>query len=1040
MPILTNPETGEEIEVSVEEMMEMMRNGRCSIQQVVKHADGSTTSSALYGNVFADGIDRSVNIFASTSDINYPAIMAARKVKEANPDAIDIFVMDNSDSGYEITVDDTEQPIMHVMKCTKENATISRYIRDERKTIGKSIDEAVVNFIDGKIERSLEDIQNNIILLFLFGIYETRKILKERGLLQELQALANRGSGVIVTTDEENVYTRLVRGRNRPDLPCMILGGLFAQGLEDAEMMRPYMDEMFSDMLMGGMSPEEMISAAEAGDPDIMEHLAQAYLNGDDEFEQDFEKSTYWWEKLASTGNAIGQFNTGLHYAKGAGVERDFAKAAEWMRLAAENGDEDAPEVAALYAGAAEMLKKAEAGDADAQAEAATFYMRIGGSLYQYGSDDDYAAAFAWAQKAAVQGSLEGMYCLALCYEHGRGTMVNTKLAADTYEKAARAGHAPSQWNYAVCYFNGIGREIDWTTAYTWAYQSADQSYELAIENLRLQGKTLAQVIETYKNPQSEIKLERTQYNGRADRCENLRAGTKLTYEFAEENNHEVLELFHKNASVGVLHFGPFSEVIALLKLDKIELDVSVLKCIPKSQRGNRARSADVNLLLEIREKKPETAEEQAIRLAKEEAQRKAEEERIKAEQIRKEKEAEELRRKALREAEEKESRKKQAMFLEEEKVRQEKINFCKEYAAWKEKSKEINKLRNEEIERSISTERAARNKIIEDNYAAALKRASEKKLSCMKKKTAAEAELSTLGTFKFAEKRATKAIIKEMSAGIIAAETEIIQAERNYNDSKTQLQARLDSERKRIMHQAEKKHPMPERPIKPYYINDSGVVTSPRLIENQQLCRSILKFLSSGGRYSVFELFESMEKARHFPSDMTPQRLSQLVTKLVDAGRLSRITENRNVYIIFNEAGEKPEPGWENGDSAENIAGSQSSNQATQTARSHTQKANVETGKVTGKKEEARNAPPPRSAPSSPGSLRQLENEKIMEDIVRFMSPERRYSVWELLEEMNTLPSDMTPQRMSSLLTRLVEDGKLSRFIENRAAYFSVK
>lgn len=1040
MPILTNPETGEEIEVSVEEMMEMIRNGRGSIQQVVKHADGSTTSSALYGNVFADGIDRSVNIFASTSDINHPAIMAARKVKEANPDAIDIFVMDNSDSGYEITVDDTEQPIMHVMKCTKENATISRYIRDERKTIGKSIDEAVVNFIDGKIERSLEDIQNHNILLFLFGIYETRKILKERGLLQELQALSNRGSGVIVTTDEENVYTRLVRGRNRPDLPCMILGGLFAQGPEDAEMMRPYMDEMFSDTLMGGMSPEEMISAAEAGDPDIMEHLAQAYLNGDDEFEQDFEKSTYWWEKLASTGNAIGQFNTGLHYAKGAGVERDFSKAAEWMRLAAENGDEDAPEVAALYAGAAEMLKKAEAGDADAQAEAATFYMRIGGSLYQYGSDDDYAAAFAWAQKAAVQGSLEGMYCLALCYEHGRGTLANAKLAADTYEKAARAGHAPSQWNYAVCYFNGIGRDIDWTTAYTWAYQSADQGYELAINGLSLHGKTIDQVIETYKDAQREIKLERTQYDGRADRCENLRSGTRLRYKFTEENNREVLELFLNNASVGVLHVEPFSEVIALLRLDRIELDISVLKCIPKSQRGNRARSADVDLLFEITEKKPETPEERANRLAKEDAQRKAEEGRIKAEQIRKEKEAEELRQKALREAEEKEILKKQAISLEEEKVRQEKINFCKEYAAWEEKSKEINRLRNEEIERSISTERAARNKIIEDNYAAALKIASEKKQSCMQKKMKAETELSTLGFFKFAEKSAAKSIIKEMDAKITAAENEMLQTGRNYSDAKAQLKARLDSEKKVMFQRAEKKYPMPERPLKPFYVNDSGIITGARMWENQYLCRKILEHMSRLAPDTRITIAEMLENMDFFPSDITPQRLSYLVTMLVDAGRISRIFEERKCYFAFNEQGETPEPDWENGGDAKIKAGSQSLSQSTQTSLSHIQKANEVTVRVSVKKEEAQKIPQPKSAPSNPPSSRQLENEKIMEDIVRFMSSERRYTVWELLEEMDTLPFDMTPQRMSSLLTNLVEKGKLSRFIENRTAYFSIK
>ena len=57
-----------------------------------------------------------------------------------------------------------------------------------------------------------------------------------------------------------------------------------------------------------------------------------------------------------------------MYYVKGCGVTRDFQKAAEWMKKAAENGDEDASEVAEMYGKATENLKKAESGDAAAQA------------------------------------------------------------------------------------------------------------------------------------------------------------------------------------------------------------------------------------------------------------------------------------------------------------------------------------------------------------------------------------------------------------------------------------------------------------------------------------------------------------------------------------------------------------------------------------------------------------------------------------------------------------------------------------------------
>ena len=219
-----------------------------------------------------------------------------------------------------------------------------------------------------------------------------------------------------------------------------------------------------------------------------------------------------------------------MHYAKGCGVKRDFDKAAEWMKKSAENGDEDAPNAAELYDGAAENLKRAEGGDAVAQAEVAKLFTQIGGSLEQFGSQKDFAESFKWAQKAASQGNLDGMYCLALCYEHGRGTPVAKTKAAITYEKAAKLGHAPSQWNLAVCYLNGSGYERNEVKGYMWAYQAADQGNELAINGLSYQEKTLDQIIESYRDPETDVVLEGTQYEGRADRCERIKTGTELGY------------------------------------------------------------------------------------------------------------------------------------------------------------------------------------------------------------------------------------------------------------------------------------------------------------------------------------------------------------------------------------------------------------------------------------------------------------------------------------------------------------------------------
>ena len=76
-----------------------------------------------------------------------------------------------------------------------------------------------------------------------------------------------------------------------------------------------------------------------------------AYLNGDDEVDVDPEKAVYWFTRSAELDNAAAQFNLGLLCAKGPGTERNFETAVDWLKKAAENGDDDAP-------GLIEKLKK----------------------------------------------------------------------------------------------------------------------------------------------------------------------------------------------------------------------------------------------------------------------------------------------------------------------------------------------------------------------------------------------------------------------------------------------------------------------------------------------------------------------------------------------------------------------------------------------------------------------------------------------------------------------------------------------------------
>ena len=287
MPTMTNPETGETKEVSMEEFMEMVRKGGGSfgVQQIVTDRNGNKHVTDVYGNMSGanDGLDRSVNVFCNMSDISPFVVRLINGVDEVeeenNPD----------EKGFVMTVDFIDNATTIVIAKTGTKCKAELFSRDERKSNSPSnlIDSSEWDVVDGSInmEISAETLRENKMQYFLLGCAGLRKYIKKDGTLTKLKELGNKGTGIIVSAKDEDITIRIVRGKNRPDLPCNVF-------LLGEQMMRPYPDEMMTDMLMAGMSLEDKIAAAENGDPDCMERLAQMYLDGDD-VEQDFEKSAY---------------------------------------------------------------------------------------------------------------------------------------------------------------------------------------------------------------------------------------------------------------------------------------------------------------------------------------------------------------------------------------------------------------------------------------------------------------------------------------------------------------------------------------------------------------------------------------------------------------------------------------------------------------------------------------------------------------------------------------------------------------------------
>lgn len=125
----------------------------------------------------------------------------------------------------------------------------------------------------------------------------------------------------------------------------------------------------------------------------------------------DYERAYNEWLPLARAGNAAAQRNIGQLYRLGLGVPKDLKVAANWYRLAADQG-----------------LSRA-------QANLGVMYLR------GEGVERDPVRAASWFAKAAEQGHTISQYNLALMLEQGYGVPRDTRQAARWFSEAAEGGH-----------------------------------------------------------------------------------------------------------------------------------------------------------------------------------------------------------------------------------------------------------------------------------------------------------------------------------------------------------------------------------------------------------------------------------------------------------------------------------------------------------------------------------------------------------------------------------------------------------------------
>lgn len=205
-------------------------------------------------------------------------------------------------------------------------------------------------------------------------------------------------------------------------------------------------------------------------------------------------KAFLLFTQASERGHALAQFNLGLCFESGKGVDKDLVRAAECYKTAAAQGQTGAMFNLALFymeglggltkdpQHSLELLKEAAGnGLCKAQLYLGLYYAD------ESSSHCDYYKAIPYLKMAAAKKHPSAEFNLGICYEHGLGIERDQSKAAHFYKAAAERGHTGAQYNVGVFYEHGLGGfRVDKNEAARFYRMAAEAGDEDAQHNLLL--------------------------------------------------------------------------------------------------------------------------------------------------------------------------------------------------------------------------------------------------------------------------------------------------------------------------------------------------------------------------------------------------------------------------------------------------------------------------------------------------------------------------------------------------------------------------
>ena len=225
---------------------------------------------------------------------------------------------------------------------------------------------------------------------------------------------------------------------------------------------------------------EPLTEAANLGVPSAMEILADLLRK------RDPKASFAWLCAAAATGRGHAMTEVGLRYSNGAGVDRDFVKAAEWFKQALTAGDVSAGTMLAecyLFGkGVNKDEEKAVALLKDAAAANDPRAMDQLGTVYHkgIGLTRDDRQSFRFFNEATKLNYLDSLGNLGVLYltsddtDLGKNQSARTEKAVNLFREGAKQNNAFCMYLYARCFELGTGMEANPSEAINWYRRAAE--------------------------------------------------------------------------------------------------------------------------------------------------------------------------------------------------------------------------------------------------------------------------------------------------------------------------------------------------------------------------------------------------------------------------------------------------------------------------------------------------------------------------------------------------------------------------------------